>query len=156
MKRFLIHWMLLVSVLACQNRKPPPAAHTAVQPLLPQMGLGISEDREQLGRLLNLNLYPPTGVTYQWNGQNRNGLEAVLYYDEKTYGEILNAYMEAGFPKGNSIKEQFSFSWLDSAQQAELRFSKPDYTGNPDIFLGTQGKGMLWFLDKKILLKVAP
>lgn len=156
MKRLLIIYWILLPVLACQNRQQPEAAHTVVQQLQPQTGLGISEDRETLGRLIDLKKYPPAGVTFQWNGRDLNGLEAILYYDEQTYGNILNAYMEAGFPKGNYAKEQFGFPWLDSAQYVELQFSKPDYVGNPDIFLGTGGRGMLWFLDKKILLKMAP
>ncbi|MCD2423206.1 hypothetical protein LQ567_10580 [Niabella pedocola] len=155
MKRLLIIYWIPLLMLACQNQEQPPAAHVAAPPLQPQTGLGISEDRETLGRLIDLKTYPPSGVTFQWNGRDLSGLEAILYYDEKNYGDILNAYMEAGFPKGNYAKEQFGFPWLDSAQQAELQFSKPDYTGNPDIFLGTGGKGMLWFLDKKILLKIA-
>ncbi|WP_300598378.1 hypothetical protein [Niabella sp.] len=156
MKRLLIYGCILFPVLACQNRQQPPAAQPAVQSLQLQTGLAISEDRETLGRLIDLKAYPPTGVTFQWNGQDMRGLEAILYYNEKIYGDILNVYMEAGFPKGNYRKEQFGFSWLDSAQQAELQFSKPDYVGNPDIFLGTGGRGRLWFLDRKILLKVAP
>ncbi|MBZ4190425.1 hypothetical protein K7B07_16050 [Niabella sp. 3A5MI-3] len=155
MKRPLIGIMLIL-MLACKNQEPPAAQAEAVPPLQPHMGMAISEDPAKLKQWLRLEQYPPVHVVYQWNGRNTSGMEAALYYDEKTYGAILNAYMGAGFPKGNYSKEQFAFAWLDSAQYAELQYSKPDYTGNPDIFLGTGGKGMLWFLDKKILLKVKP
>ncbi|MBO9620517.1 MAG: hypothetical protein J7539_15950 [Niabella sp.] len=146
---------LLLAVAACTN-PGKPKENKPSEVTLTKAGLAISEDTAKLAKLIDLRTYPPDAATFKWNGTNTNGLEAVLFYDEKTYGAILNAYMNAGFPKGNYSKDQFDFPWLDSAQHAELQFSKPDYTGNPDIFLGTGGKGMLWFLDKKVLLKVQP
>lgn len=154
MKRTILWLLILFLGAACGNRQQASTAEAPAGSLQPQTGLGISEDKRTLGRLIDLETYPPYSAVFQWNGLNMDGLEAILYYDEKVYGAILNAYMEAGFPRGTFSKEQFDFPWLDSARHAELQFSKPDYTGNPDIFLGTGGKGMLWFLDKKILLKV--
>jgi|GEM_PF-4190864 len=156
MKRMILFYFILLGT-ACENRQQASSAEpSAPAALKPNTGLGISENKETLGKLIDLKTYPPYSVVFQWNGQNINGLEAILYYDEQHYGDILNTYMEAGFPKGNYSKAQFCFPWLDSARYAELQFSKPDYVGNPDIFLGTGGRGMLWFLDKKILLKVKP
>ncbi|WP_211218118.1 hypothetical protein [Niabella aurantiaca] len=156
MKRILLFYAILLGA-ACENRQPAASAEpSGPAALKPHTGLGISENREVLGALIDLKTYPPYSVVFQWNGQDTKGLEAILYYDEMAYDAILNMYMEAGFPRGTYAKEQFDFPWLDSARHAELQFSKPDYTGNPDIFLGTGGKGMLWFLDKKILLKVNP
>lgn len=153
----ILFYFILLPVVACENKRPVSSTEaSAPEPLKPHTGLAISEDKETLGKLIDLKKYPPYSVVFQWNGRNVDGLEAILYYDEQHYGDILNTYMEAGFPRGNYSKEQFNFPWLDSARYAELQYSKPDYVGNPDIFLGTGGRGMLWFLDKKILLKVKP
>ncbi|MGJ7033309.1 hypothetical protein [Niabella hirudinis] len=148
--------LILLLAAACGNRHPASPPDAPGPALRPQTGLAISENKETLGKIINLEIYRPYSVVFQWNGQNMDGLEAILYYDEKTYTAIMNAYMDADFPKGAYAKEQFDFPWLDSLQHAELQFSKPDYVGNPDIFLGTGGRGMLWFLDKKILLRVKP
>ena len=156
MKYSIFCFLILLLGTACGNRKQTPATGSTPQPLRPRMGMSISDDREKLGRLIDLRNYPPVSVVFQWNGQNTDGLEALLVFDEKTYGALLTAYMDAGFPKGDYTREQFDFPWLDSAQHAELHFSKPDYKGNPDIFLGTRGKGRLWFLDKKLLLQIQP
>ncbi|SDD28035.1 hypothetical protein [Niabella drilacis] len=156
MKWTISCFFVLLLGYACGSRQQASTAEPQAPVLKPNTGLGISENRELLGTLIDLKTYPPYSVVFQWNGQDMDGLEAILYYDEQHYGDILNAYMEAGFPKGNYSKAQFSFPWLDSARYAELQFSKPDYAGNPDIFLGTGGRGMLWFLDKKVLLKVKP
>lgn len=155
MKRAFFCIGLITTITACTaparkpENKPPGLTFT-------KAGMAISEDTAKLAKLVDLKTYPPETATFKWNGANTNGLEAVLFYDEKTYGAILTAYMNAGFPKGNYAKEQFDFPWLDSAQHAELQFSKPGYTGNPDIFLGTTGRGRLWFLNKKVLLKIQP
>ncbi|AHF17579.1 hypothetical protein [Niabella soli] len=155
MTKMFFYIGFIIIVAACTNPGKQPENKPS-EVTLTKAGMAISEDTAKLAKLIDLHTYPPEMATFKWNGANTNGLEAVLFYDEKIYGAILTAYMNASFPKGNYTKEQFDFPWLDSAQHAELQLSKPDYTGNPDIFLGTSGKGRLWFLDKKVLLKVQP
>lgn len=116
-------------------------------------------NRSVIANTLDLKTFPPEKVIYKtWgnsaDGQETSGLEAVLFYEEHMYGSILEKYMNDGFPKGDYKKEDFKFDWLDDAMIAELGHSTNSYKGNPDIFLGTQGKAKLWFLDKKILVKL--
>lgn len=146
---------LLTACGGAESEKPSTEPNTK-QTSVALAKVAISEDTAKLAQVLDLKKYPPERAVFKWNGKDKEGLEALLVYDEKTFGDILTAYMDAGFPKGNYSRDQFNFQWLDSARVEELNFSKPDYVGNPDIFLGTDGKGMLWFLDKKLLLKVAP
>ncbi|ANH82072.1 hypothetical protein A8C56_14800 [Niabella ginsenosidivorans] len=156
MNRMILCIFGAIIITACNNSTKQTEAKAAPPALSIRTGMAISEDTARLAQLIDLKKYPTTGAVFKWNGQTTEGLEAVLFYDEKTYAAILTAYMNAGFPKGNYSREQFDFPWLDSAQHAELHFSKPDYKGTPDIFLGTRDKGMLWFLDKKVLLKIQP
>lgn len=115
-------------------------------------------------QLLDTSAFKPLNILAQYNGPNISevkkdttlsyNLEAVLAYDEHTYGAILEKYMDADFPKGDYKKEDFNFNWLDTALKSELHLSKENYKGNPDIFLGTNGRAKLWFLDKKILVSL--
>ena len=61
--------------------------------------------------------------------------------------------MDEDFPKSDLKKEDFDFTWLSESLKHELRLSKVEYKGNPDIFLGTDGQAELWFSDRKIFLK---
>jgi hypothetical protein len=115
-------------------------------------------------KLLDVSRYKPLNVFAKYQGPDISSLqndtsahynlEAVFLYDELTFGAILEKYMDAGFPKGNYNKEDFEFKWLDKPLRAELEAGKDNYKGNPDIFLGTNGLAKLWFLNKKILIKL--
>jgi len=115
-------------------------------------------------RLLDVSRYRPLNVFAKYQGPDISSLqkdtsahynlEAVFLYDEHTFGTILEKYMDAGFPKGNYNKEDFEFKWLDEPLKAELEAGNDNYKGNPDIFLGTNSRAQLWFLNKKILIKL--
>lgn len=115
--------------------------------------------QDKIMQTLDLTAYKPDTVIYKLQqidsgATKKTIVEAVLFYEEHTYADILTKYMDNDFPKGNYEKEAFNFEWLNENIRKELNFSKPDYHGNPDIFLNTDGKGKLWFLNKKILVKL--
>ena len=124
------------------------SADTAIKPQTP------------LSSVLNFKNFRPTKVLFKMmpvqNGSpvTNKPLEAVVFYDERSYAAILERYMDAGFPKAKFKREEFNFGWMADSLKQELLLSNANYFGNPDIFLGTGGKAKLWFLNKKILVKL--
>lgn len=117
----------------------------------------LSMDTSKLSRVLDVRTFKPDSVIFHLNSDDTTkqgfNLEAVLFYEEHVYSAILEKYMEADFPKSNLKKEDFDFPWLTESLKRELSFSKVEYKGNPDIFLGTGRQAQLWFSDRKIFLK---
>ncbi|MFV0606384.1 MAG: hypothetical protein ACK5NK_11145 [Niabella sp.] len=156
----------LLFLFAChfktKGEKEPDTDSLA--PENPNISYIISDDMSRLNSLLDLEQFKPDSVAYllqmpqssQYKKIHADSskfvLEAVLFFNEAVYGKILEKYMDEDFPKGNYKKNDFEFSWLPDILKNELNLSKPEYPGNPDIFMGTNGKAKLWFLDKKILV----
>lgn len=143
---YLLIFIVFISLLflfACGNK-----VHEVAQ---------VSRDFKLLGGFLDLETFKPDSVVFVLSEKDSPGngsgkLEAVLFYQELVYGKILEKYMDEDFPKGDYKKEEFDFKWLDEHLKAELELSKADYKGNPDVFLGTDGKARLWFLDEKVFV----
>ncbi len=124
----------------------------------------IPQDSAIAAHLLDLQTYKPLNVIAKYDGPNvallkkdstqKYKLEALLYYDEYNVGEILSKFMDADFPKANYSKEDFEFNWLDDDLKMEIESGDPKYTGSPDIFLGTNGKAKIWFVGRKVLVKL--
>lgn len=170
MKKILYLLMLIIYVSCVGNEQKNESANDTTKHVIDQNPLAamISEDTAKLSKIIDLKNFPPQRVSFKYHGadlallpddsveinKEDYSLEAVLNYDEKTYGAILTRYMDMGFPKAKYNRSDFNFSWLDDTVKQELQSSNTDYFGNPDIFLGTNGKAELWFLDKKILVKL--
>lgn len=115
-------------------------------------------------QLLDVQTYKPLNVIARYEGADvalvkkdstqEYNLEALLYYDEHEVGKILEKYLDGGFPKANYSQKDFEFAWLDEDLKKELESGDPKYTGSPDIFLGTNGKAKIWFVGRKVLVKM--
>ena len=161
-----IVFICLLFLFACRSNDGGEEKPVEEGSPVPGSAIAMSYDTLQLGKILNLQIFKPDSVLYQLSGIDIDSieqdlqqgkdfkLEAVLFYEEHTYGKKKKKYMDEDFPKGDYKKEDFEFAWLDDYLKAELGVSKADYKGNPDIFLGTDGKAKLWFLDKKVLVKL--
>lgn len=170
MKKLLQYFLLIIVLVSCKEKEQKQTAITtpAKDTLLQTpMGVTISEDTAKLSKILDFKTFKPDSVAFKYTGADINmlpadsaamgkhySLEAILIYDEHTYAAILEKYMDAGFPKAKLDRSEFNFDWMDDAIKRELQLSNADYFGNPDIFLGTNRKAKLWFLDKKILVKL--
>lgn len=125
-----------------------------------------SSDIDQLGKLIYLKKFRPTRVTFRYifidsTGQNDpdylpglsedNSLQAVLYFDSVTFRKLQEQAMLMDYKMTHYKQETFRFEFLDEKVQDELRNSRDDYHGHPDLFFRTN-KGKLWLLDRKILL----
>lgn len=169
--KIVLYLLLIVVYASCTgNEQKHEAANGSTKNIIEQRPLSamISADTAKLSKIIDLKTFPPQSAAFKYTGadlallpadtaeinKEDYALEAVLSYDEKTYGAILTKYMDAGFPKAKYSRNDFDFSWLDADVRQELQSSNTDYFGNPDIFLGTNGKAKLWFLDKKILVKL--
>lgn len=147
---FIVAFLVFAACLHSENEPQPAPVHTLNWP-----ADSLTFDTSHLASTLNLKTLPPERVLYYIKTspeQDSAELQAVLYYEEPIFGKILEKYMDHDFPKGDYKKEEFEFNWLNDTLRAELQLSKPGYQGNPDIFMGTDGKARLWFLNKKILL----
>jgi hypothetical protein len=120
----------------------------------------------ELEKLIDLKKFRPEKVTFRYifidsTGQNDpdylpglsedNSLQAVLYFDSVTFRKLQEQAMLMDYKMTHYKQETFSFEFLDEKVQEELRNSRDDYHGHPDLFFGTDD-GRLWFLDKKILI----
>lgn len=127
-------------------------------------GQQIPTDSAIAVQLLDLQTFKPLNVIAKYDGPDvalvkrdstqKYKLEALLFYDEHDVGSILEKYMEAGFPKANFSQNDFEFSWMDDDLKKDIDSGDPKYTGSPDIFLGTNGKAKIWFVGRKVLVKM--
>lgn len=124
----------------------------------------VPQDSAIAVQLLDVQTFKPLNVIAKYNGPDvaslkkdstqKYSLEALLYYDEHEVEHILAKYFDADIPKGNYSKKEFEFNWLDDDIMKEMGTGDPKYTGSPDLFLGTNGKAKLWFVGRKILVKL--
>lgn len=153
MNRFLVLFFIVL-ITACRSSEHDP--NRLVLHRLHWPADSIAFDTARVASVIDLKTFRPERVVYQFKKEaatdSLKKLHAILYYDEPVFIKILEKYMDQDFPKGDYQKNDFEFDWLNDTIQAELQLSKPDYRGNPDIFLGTEHKGQLWFLNKKVLL----
>ncbi|MGX7668740.1 hypothetical protein [Flavobacterium pedocola] len=124
-----------------------------------------STDIKKLEKLLNLKDYKPTKVKFKYtfidnSGQNERlsvpgpsdySIEALLYFDSKTFEKFYAFDKTADYPSPNYQLEDFRFDWLDKEILAELLNSDKNYHGHPDFFFDTIN-GQSWYLDNKILI----
>lgn len=155
------HWLLALLFVSCVNSETKTHTRNEVSYIdsLIYPEDSVAFKNSVATKKMDLKTFRPDtayikSIELELDGRKSSGTEAVLFYEEHVYGKILEEYMDEGFPKGDYKKEDFAFGWLDDNLKAELELSKPDYKGNPDIFLGTNGKAKLWFLDKKVLVKL--
>ncbi len=120
----------------------------------------------ELEKLIDLKTFRPEKATFRYifidsTGQNDpdylpglskdNSLQAVLYFDSVTFRKLQEQAMLMDYKMTHYKQETFSFEFLDEKVQEELRNSRDNYHGHPDLFFGSNG-GKLWILDRKILL----
>ena len=128
----------------------------------------ISTDKEQLEKIINLNIFKPNKVKFKYilidNSENNKRfsvpgpsdryLEAVLYFDKDTFNKLIidNAKLST-ISIGN--KEDYDFEWLENDIKLELSnmFNSFDY---PPTFFITGGftNGGYFMLNNKILIKL--
>lgn len=160
LEKYLSSLLLIFLVVSCGSGEPRSTETVSPDSLTTtsiDLSAHLSNDTSKLSRVLDLHTFKPDSVIFHLNSDDTTkqgfNLEAVLFYEEHVYSAILEKYMEADFPKSNLKKEDFDFPWLTESLRRELSFSKVEYKGNPDIFLGTGRQAQLWFSDRKIFLK---
>ncbi|TSJ46344.1 hypothetical protein [Fluviicola chungangensis] len=115
----------------------------------------------KLGKLINLEKFRPEKVEFHHtfietiNGGGSDEpkddyLQAVLYFDSRTFKKMLDLCKKTDYALPNYRKKTFDFPWLSKELSTELENSDADYHGHPDLFFESEG-GKLWFLDQKVL-----
>lgn len=128
----------------------------------------LSTDTSKLSRLINIRDYKPTSAKFKYVFADNSGknerltvpgpsdsyLQAVLYFDEKTFQKLKKKYFAIDNTSPTYSQTEFSFDWLDVDLKEELLRSDTSYHGHRDNFLGLGQSGKLWFLNNKVLLSV--
>lgn len=128
----------------------------------------ISTDIELLGSVLDFSIHRPTQVQFKYvyidnSSQNERlsvpgpsdyYLEAILYFDDKTFSAINAFERNLEWMEQNHNKQEFDFAWLPKSIKEELtNHNSENYKGHPDFFFGTGVHGKAWYLENKILLQ---
>lgn len=122
----------------------------------------ISEDKEKLGKLINLKTYEPTSVKFKYQHIDNSGakdrsvpgpsdyyLQAVMQYDSATYNTMRNNYLNLSVELPNIKKEDFLFDWLDESTKNELTTASG--FGALARYYTYAEKGKVWVMKNKIL-----
>ncbi|WP_204346881.1 hypothetical protein [Psychroserpens algicola] len=128
----------------------------------------ISTDIDTLGKILDFSNHKPIRVEFRYtlidnsgkndrlsvSGPSDSSLEAVLYFDKKTFRAIEDFELNLEWIEQHHSKEEFNFEWLPEDVRRELeQHNVANYKGHPDVFFETGVHGKAWYLDHKILLK---
>ncbi|MDG5492877.1 hypothetical protein [Psychroserpens sp. SPM9] len=126
-----------------------------------------STDIDTLGRILDFSNHQPIKVEFRYTlidnsgkndrlsvpGPSDSSLEAVLYFDKKTFKALEDFELNLEWIEQHHNKEIFNFEWLPQDVRQELeQDDRPNYKGHPDFFFGTGVNGKAWYLDQKIIL----
>jgi hypothetical protein len=151
--------------LCCQNNKkqavlpPDTTKHGNVYTT-------HSRDTAKLAKLIDLRIYKPAAVEFQYTYIDNSGandrlsvpgpsdgyLQAILYFDSATYGRLLKVCNDP--PPGSvainrSSKNDFAFDWLSNDAKEELLKSDSSHHNYTCAPFNT---ATLWLLNKKVLL----
>lgn len=152
----LIGWSCFFILYSCRYSKNKPDQLS--------LSMHIIEDTVQLAKYINLSIYKPRQVYFQYrivnssskrdivSGPSDSILEAVIYFDSLELQEIKNKSIES---EGIIQKNTYQFDWL--SEELNLEISKNDMKEyQPDIFAKSPllNGGYIIILNKCIILKL--
>lgn len=130
----------------------------------------FSTNINQLDKLLDFSTFKPVKVKYKYTFINNSGsekriavpgpsdayLEAVLYFDNKTFNQLLKEYtLVSTITTGK--KHDYEFDWLDSNIKTELAnidSSQNDHTSFIFLKNNLPNSGC-FLLNDKVLIRIA-